>query len=386
MAIRTINYTVSADGISPSAEQTAGLRGEHAVTELKFTLSPALYAALLEEKAEGERIVYRFDCFDSVGCPFVSDTAELADSEVTFTVGEQLTRAGGRARLYLVISRLGASEQAETELFSFPARLYFESVPSADTGCGEPRASLSALGEAAKTAAELAAQSAAAALESQQAAETAQEKTELAKRALEEDSEFVFDGGDAEGYAEVEFVIDPELSAVSGNAVANCAVTEKINELEEDISGLGAQAEALDGRIDVNSAEIEELDTDLQTFENSIAERTAIYQVSSGTDGIWSWRKWSDGTAECWGVWSGTLSPYAAINWGNCFETMVQLPQGLFISAPVYTYISRVGTGSTISASYYSSSETQLRCTAISERGGAQTCGFHIMANGKWKN
>ena len=45
MAIRTINYDVSLDGISPAAQQFGGVQGDHNVTELKFTLDTSLMEA-----------------------------------------------------------------------------------------------------------------------------------------------------------------------------------------------------------------------------------------------------------------------------------------------------------------------------------------------------
>lgn len=57
-----------------------------------------------------------------------------------------------------------------------------------------------------------------------------------------------------------------------------------------------------------------------ETAEMSETERMAVrnsnfqyrenivYIVESGTSGIWSYRKWSDGTAECWGAYSFLLN------------------------------------------------------------------------------
>ncbi len=38
------------------------------------------------------------------------------------------------------------------------------------------------------------------------------------------------------------------------------------------------------------------------------------YISESGTDGIWTYRKWSDGTAECWGRASVSLTSYTTVN------------------------------------------------------------------------
>lgn len=388
MAIRTINYILSADGISPSAEQAAGLRGEHSATELKFTLSMPLYSAVMEEKGEGDRIVYRFDCYDGLGNSFISDTADLEDDAVGFTLGENLTRAGGRLRVYLVISRIGASEQAETELFSFPARLYFENVPLGGTDCGEPRASLSALGEISKTAAGQAIESAASALAAKQAAEAAQEKTELARRALEQGSEFVFDGGNAAGAAGVEFVVDPELSGVSENAVSNRAVTAGINGIETEIGELKGTAAGLAGRIDAQESGLSQLEGTVSELESDLSARTGVYIVESGTEGIWSWRKWSDGTAECWGksTQSVDIKTLEREIYHSDKQTL-NLPSGLFINSGTVT--ASIGSNyGQIGCSLYGAGawqdNIQYYLTANSVLTAVQaTRHFHVI--GRWK-
>ena len=59
--------------------------------------------------------------------------------------------------------------------------------------------------------------------------------------------------------------------------------------------------------------------------------------VESGTSGIWKYRKWSDGTAECWGT-SATISPNFNSNYGNGFyapaQTNQNYPTGLFVDVP----------------------------------------------------
>lgn len=229
MAIRTISYSVKSDGISPNTEQQAGLQSEHAVTELVFTLDSTLYQALLSEKSETDTLVYRFDCCDSMGGAVKTEPSALTGSTVTFTVGENLTRSGGKARVYLVISRYNAEEKTETELLSFPAKLRFENVPETDSDNGVSRESLSTLTEAAKNAAERAKQSADTAVE-------AQGKTETARLAIEGGSTVIFDGNGTYGEMDVDLVVDTELSKSSDNAISNKAVAAKFESVESDIS------------------------------------------------------------------------------------------------------------------------------------------------------
>lgn len=69
--------------------------------------------------------------------------------------------------------------------------------------------------------------------------------------------------------------------------------------------------------------------------------------VEQGTDGIWTYRKWSDGTAECWGGQSWTISSWSAWN-GWYYSTAsptTNFPTGLFVSAPFLTASGRTSNG-----------------------------------------
>ena len=61
------------------------------------------------------------------------------------------------------------------------------------------------------------------------------------------------------------------------------------------------------------------------------------YIVEQGTEGIWTYRKWASGIAECWGTARIEYTGFQA--WGNDFETNasvrnINYPTGLFISTP----------------------------------------------------
>lgn len=228
MAVRKFEFTVKEDGITPATEQRAGIQSEHGATQLVFNIDDKLYAKLLTEKGENS-LVYRFDCYDSVGGTVRSDTKTLESSVVSFDIGENLTRHGGKAAVYLIISVYNSDDKTELELLSYPAKLRFENIPPAGSDNGEERESLSTLAEVAKNSAESAAASAS-------AAKTAQGKTEVAQRALESGSEFFFNGGNSSGHAKVELVVDSELSETSENPIENKAVTLKIKELRNLIS------------------------------------------------------------------------------------------------------------------------------------------------------
>ncbi len=58
--------------------------------------------------------------------------------------------------------------------------------------------------------------------------------------------------------------------------------------------------------------------------------------VEQGTSGIWRYRKWSDGTAECWG-YTSMESIACTTQWGNAYYSAIKtynFPSGLFIPYP----------------------------------------------------
>ena len=116
---------------------------------------------------------------------------------------------------------------------------------------------------------------------------------------IDENTEFVFDGGDADGGVSVDIVVDTVLSKTSNNPIANKPVAIKFGEI------LGA----------------------IDTLKNM------VHIVESGTSGIWSYRKWSDGTAECWGTYNFQLNlvdQFQNVWAGHSFT--LNLPSGLFVS------------------------------------------------------
>lgn len=63
--------------------------------------------------------------------------------------------------------------------------------------------------------------------------------------------------------------------------------------------------------------------------------------VAQGTAGIWTYRTWSDGTAECWGKKDVSVTFPSSANWGGLYTTgaisasNVSFPFGLFAETPV---------------------------------------------------
>lgn len=63
------------------------------------------------------------------------------------------------------------------------------------------------------------------------------------------------------------------------------------------------------------------------------------YIIDQGTSGIWTYRKWNSGIAECWGISAQrtvtSWPTWGYINYGDPYTTYDTYPTGLFISTPV---------------------------------------------------
>lgn len=115
------------------------------------------------------------------------------------------------------------------------------------------------------------------------------------------------------------------------------------------------------------------------------------YIVVQGTTGIWTYRKWKSGIAECWGTQS-----YSSIDvssaWGSVYESdghKLAFPSGLFTAAPEYCSIT-YGGGSLAVLSIEllglpSNSETQTFYLTRATTGTIINVKVQVHAIGHWK-
>lgn len=109
--------------------------------------------------------------------------------------------------------------------------------------------------------------------------------------------------------------------------------------------------------------------------------------TEQGTSGIWTYRKWSSGIAECWGI--KAAASYAITGtWGQgkYASTSQTYPSGLFVAAPVIT-INKYGGGSgLIWASVNSNTTSQVNFYVCDTSSQTVTCQFSLYAVGRWKS
>ena len=113
----------------------------------------------------------------------------------------------------------------------------------------------------------------------------------------------------------------------------------------------------------------------------------ADYIAEQGTSGIWTYRKWNSGIAECWGTHTETLTLSTVSSTGlyGAGSSYVNYPSGLFIEEPNTNFSGRVGTGYCLTGTLYQASKDSMKCWVTSQVSGSQSCVFFIRAIGKWK-
>ena len=378
---RKIEYKVSDGGrVSPSTRQWGGMQYEDNATELVFDISDT------DVKKEG--ILWRIDFNSSAAGYNPSETLTVEGGKVSRLLPYDMTRCGGEIQVTLIGTEVDGEDKELSIAYSVPVMVYLTDVEQDEDSEGKIAERLSAIESSVKKMTEtvedigedvsgkydylkdiyteaeiidrhideikesgavyvgsgempewanvqidpegnvLDADELTQVREAAEAVMVAKDKTEEARFALEEGATFVFQGGDATSENEVDLVVDGELSENSENAVQNKAVTSKFREIEQKGADLEAHfeesIEAVQSIAEDNRQSIEAAREDIDRIEDR------IHIVESGTSGIWTYRVWSDSTAECWG--SKTITTSATTLYGVCYvsgfleETMVDFP------------------------------------------------------------
>lgn len=334
MAVRTINYTVSADGISPSTQQQGGVQGEHNATELVFYLDNRLLAAVHAAATElgSESVVYRFDGHTGTGSKSSTSPQPLPeDPAVTlkYPLENWLTRDGGNIQVYLIITAV-KDDETQFDIYSFPANIRLKNTPDSTDTEGENYESISTLSEVARKSAETA-------IEAKDAALAAQNKTEQAKAILDTGAEWIFDGGTASDEfdeLDVYLVVDAELDTESKRPVQNKAVAlglktlsdslaskaeqsdldlladnvdEMASQTEADLKTVGDELTAKAEQADLDNlsaaVDLKASQDDLDTISQELTAYKSTVKdliVASGTSGSWYYEKMNSGIVKLW--------------------------------------------------------------------------------------
>lgn len=101
--------------------------------------------------------------------------------------------------------------------------------------------------------------------------------------------------------------------------------------------------------------------------------------------GIWTYRKYADGTAECWGTWSNALTNYSSFAPLYGYRDSQALPSGLFIEAPVITYSANSPNAFAFTGTYLNTTKDTVWVYVGSTGSGQRIMTFYVRCIGKWK-
>lgn len=115
------------------------------------------------------------------------------------------------------------------------------------------------------------------------------------------------------------------------------------------------------------------------------------FPIEEGTEGIWTWRKWHSGIAECFGLYPITGAAIAT-PWGSLYETALNyvayFPQGLFLDTPViHCFAQSSSNGGCLSIETIGETTNEHTCSLYPVRATPMTVDLiiAIRAIGKWK-
>lgn len=130
-----------------------------------------------------------------------------------------------------------------------------------------------------------------------------------------------------------------------------------------------------------NASHINMVADSIQMNGNSIAD----FVTSQGISGIWTYRKWASGIAECWGM---TAAKSYAITqqsgYGYWVAEGYSLPSGLFTSISNVQANRSAGQG-LVFISVYSATVTSIQCYVSCTTSITQTFSIHFDVKGRWK-
>ena len=109
--------------------------------------------------------------------------------------------------------------------------------------------------------------------------------------------------------------------------------------------------------------------------------------VKQGTSGIWTYRKWQSGIAECWGVYTASIAvniSSPAYGGYRSNGNSVNLPSGLFKANPVVNGTFNTSQGVWLTAMWATTTTVSfyLSCGSSMAAANRPVC---ITVHGRWK-
>ena len=114
------------------------------------------------------------------------------------------------------------------------------------------------------------------------------------------------------------------------------------------------------------------------------------YIVEQGTSGIWTYRKWNSGIAECWGNSENYGSVSISSAWGTIYESATDVgsiayPSNLFLSTPTFLVTGQNAPIISVETGGGSSTQTPRLYLVRPAQGTAENPILSLYARGRWK-
>lgn len=280
---KTLKYTLTLDGAFPEETLSGGIQGENKATAIVFEADSALQSKISHYKSQGKSIEAEIKAVTEAG-ECVGQTTQTGENLFSpFYLTDRVTSSGLDVIIVFKIHLAGEQKEickAQIRLSFVPSPVFceFESEEKSEAEqlvekAEEITAEMEERAEDIKKIIEqkLNDVQTAARLTAQQL-KTVKEIAEEANQTrleLESGTEFVFLGGDAQGNGGAAFIIDEQLSKVSGNPIANKVVAKAIEELSTD-------------------------------YIVEQGERYVPSAIAPNHTDTWTYRKWNSGAIECW--------------------------------------------------------------------------------------
>lgn len=111
------------------------------------------------------------------------------------------------------------------------------------------------------------------------------------------------------------------------------------------------------------------------------------YIVERGSDGLWTYRKWDSGIAECWGYISATSTSlstsYGSLYYGS--QKTQAFPSGLFVDFPKFINVQAYDNGNGTQASVSTWTKDDASWYPYGLYNTTINVGYTVEAKGRWK-
>lgn len=183
-----------------------------------------------------------------------------------------------------------------------------------------------------------------------------------------------------------------DIEAVPGTVTANGTPLNKATLLSDAVATLVNNAATPNEALKYLAERVQPVrlgGTGASTVEGILANLDIDdYVVEQGTSGIWTYRKWNSGIAECWGYWT-TTSTFPN-TFGGAYESASSLkknlPSGLFIEVfPLFSGEVSTSNGAWLENPRASTTEVSTYVLNIVKHTEAINVNIYAKVTGRWK-